>query len=138
MNRSPSTSPFRTTLGVHPADTGAARNDFVRWMDGAGVDEAVAGELAVVFSELAANAANASPGTEDPAEVSAWTEPDSVVIEISNRVGGVSRRRRRWDLSDPLRSGGRGLMIVRAYTDDIAFQATDDTVVVRCRRLLPR
>ena len=138
MTRFPTTSPFRTTLGVDPADTGAARNEFVRWMDGAGVDQDVAGELAVVFSELAANAANASPPTDGPAEVSAWTEPDSVVIEVSNRVGRVSRRRPRWDLSDPLRSGGRGLMIVRAYTDDIAFQATGDTVVVRCRRLLTR
>ena len=135
MNRSP-TSPFRTTLGIDPAGTGVARREFVRWMDGAGVDRDVAGELAVVVSELAANAANASPPTEDPAEVAAWTEPDSVVIEVSNRVGRMSRRRPRWDLRDPLRSGGRGLMIVRAYTDDIAFQATDDTVVVRCRRLL--
>ena len=136
MNRPPATSPFRTTLGVGPADTGTARSAFVAWMGGAGVDDDVAGELAVVFSELAANAAKASPPSDDPAKVAAWTEPDSVVIEVSNRVGTVPRRRPRWDLSDPLRSGGRGLMIVRAYTDDIAFQATGDTVVVRCRRLL--
>ena len=40
----------------------------------------------------------------------------------------------RWDLDDPLRGGGRGLLIVRAYTDTMEIDSVGGTVVVRCAR----
>ena len=90
----------------------------------------------MVFSELATNASRASNGSGRRAEANAWAESDSVLLEVANPVSASVAPPRRWDLDDPLRAGGRGLMIVRAYTDDISVSATDRTVTVRCRRFV--
>lgn len=88
-----------------------------------------------MFSELVSNAARAAARVDDVPQIDAWTEPDdSVVLEVSNAVPPGESPVTHWDLDDPLRAGGRGLVIVRAYTDVVEVDAEDHTVTVRCRR----
>jgi anti-sigma regulatory factor (Ser/Thr protein kinase) len=127
---------FRTDLATSPAECASSRDAFVRWLTSAGVEDGPRDELAVVFSELANNATRACAGSDRRAEANAWAESDSVLLEVANPVPSSVPPPRRWDMDDPLRAGGRGLMIVRAYTDDISVSATDQMVTVRCRRFV--
>jgi len=97
------------------------------WADGDGPDE-----LAVVVSELLANAVAAtSDGTY--VVVRACRDDDVVVLEVSNSYDGRPTGND-WDLDDLLRSGGRGLVIVRALTDWVELEHRNATTTVRCRK----
>lgn len=121
-----------------PADAGAipaARHAFESWLrqNGASADDVH--DMAVVLSELASNAAlGAAPGTT--ANIQASIEGGSVRLEVTNQVGEVEADAGRWDLDDPLRGGGRGLLIVRAYTDSLEVDSVGGAVIVRCARRL--
>ena len=114
----------------------ASRTSFEDWLSDVGIAEEPRDELAVVFSELVSNATRAAATTGEVPRVDAWTEPDSVVLEVSNPVRDGKTPVEHPHFRDPLRTGGRGLVIVRAYTDEVTVTATDHTVTVRCRRLL--
>jgi anti-sigma regulatory factor (Ser/Thr protein kinase) len=117
---------------------GQARHRFLRWLGQTEVDPETVEELAVVFSELAANAVAASPaGTR--AHLRAYGDDTAIVLEAVNgsprtneRLGGTP------DLTDPLRPGGRGLLIVKAYMDTVQVEPADHAngtgILVRCRR----
>jgi len=112
-----------------------ARRAFEGWLRDADVPADDAHDLTVVLSELASNAANgAAPGTD--ARVEAWLEGSVLHLDVANRVDETSADVRRWDLDDQLRGGGRGLLIVRAYTDSMEVDTVDGEVWVRCTRRL--
>ncbi len=114
-----------------------ARRGFVSWLEESEVYGEVADELAVAFSELVANAVDAAQGSDRQVTVGSWFDDDDIVLEVVNPIDPASPAViARWDLDDALRAGGRGLVIVRAYTDDVTVSSTADTVVVRCRRHL--
>ena len=133
-------TPFAEVLNgtTGQAQIGNARNRFGQWLVQVGIDDESAEELLIVFSELAANAVAASaPGTL--ARLRAHREETNVVLEAVNgspetipRDGGA------WDLADPLRPGGRGLLIVDEYMDNVQVEPADDLngILVRCRRSL--
>lgn len=108
------------------------RREFAEWLDDLGLGADAIDDLTVVFSELTANAVAGSP--DDKARVSARAELDEahVVIDISNATEGATAQVRRPDLADPLRSGGRGLMIVRALVDDLDVTRDGGDLAVRC------
>lgn len=114
-----------------PARLADARSAFATWLASVCPRSDRIDELLVVVSELGANAAEASPPSGPPATVEAWASAAEVRIEVVNRVD-ASPVDRVWDLEDPLRTGGRGLMIVSAFTDDVEVLAEGDTVRVRC------
>lgn len=121
-----------------PADTTAipaARRAFEGWLHENGASADDVHDLAVVLSELASNAAlGAAPGTT--AHIEASVEGGSVQLEVRNQVDRIDEDALRWDLDDPLRGGGRGLLIVRAYTDTLEVDSAGGTVIVRCSRRL--
>ena len=125
--------PFETPLEAVPAAVTPSRLAFRNWLGSLGVEEDTLEELIVVFSELVANAVDASPETEQ-VSAAACVNGGSVVIEVANALAESSEPVDRWDLDDPLRPGGRGLMIVRAYTDTMEIDVGDDMIVVRCER----
>ena len=94
--------------------------------------------MAVVLSELASNAVEGGDPEQPDAHVQAEVVDEVLEIVVSNRTPPAVKGVRRWDLDDTLRGGGRGLVIVRAYTDSLAVDSTGDLVSVRCtRRLQP-
>jgi len=125
---------FAWHLGTETGGISAAREAFDVWLQDAGATEEERGDLTVVVSELASNAVE---GTSDgSAEVRAWLRDGEIGLEVTNRVSDDHDDAQRWDLDDPLRGGGRGLLIVRAYTDSMQVHSSADSVVVRCTRRL--
>jgi anti-sigma regulatory factor (Ser/Thr protein kinase) len=112
-----------------------ARHQFSRWLEGTSVARHVWDELAVAFSELTANAVDASEDTSLDVGAQAWCEGSDLVLEVVNAAAGSGQPMRRWDLDDQLRSGGRGLGIVQALVDSVAVDRdAHGRLVVRCRR----
>lgn len=112
-----------------------ARRDFSRWLEQRRVARRISGELAIVFSELTANAVNAAEKVGRRVQARAWCEGPELVLEVVNPSPGSSKPTRRWDLDDQLRSGGRGLQIVHALVDSVESGGDGQgRVVVRCRR----
>lgn len=128
----------RFTWHLH-ADADAipeARHAFQDWLRGLGAGAEDVADMAVVLSELASNALAGAEGTDTGIDIRARIDGDELQLEVANQVGGAVDHVLRWDLDDPLRGGGRGLMIVRAYTDTLEIDSAGSTVTVRCTRRL--
>lgn len=128
---------FESAAGTDTAEVAEVRHDFTEWLARVDVDDEIVSDLAVAFSELVTNAAEASNGSGKPIATRAWFDDADLVLEVANTVPTATPPEiHRWDLDDPLRPGGRGLMIVQAYTDDLQVDVSGRTLIVRCRRHL--
>lgn len=124
---------FDSRLEATSVAVAESRDAFEAWLRTTDADHDVVDELMVVFSELVANAVQASPEGARGIGATAWVEDGSVVLCVTNPVVAptpVSEP----DLGDPLRTGGRGLLIVRAYTDKMRTEVADGAIVIRCER----
>lgn len=110
------------------------RDAFEVWMHTTQADENTMHELSIVFSEVMANAVRASPTVHHRIEASSWVEDGKIVLRIANLIVASSAPVTGPDLDDPLRTGGRGLLIVRAYTDTVRTELVGDTIAIRCER----
>lgn len=127
---------FARRLGAGTASISSARQAFDTWLREATDDEEILQEMSIVVSELASNALDGADPAQPDADVRAEVARDVLEVVVSNRTPADLTDIRRWDLDDTLRGGGRGLMIVRAYTDTLVVDSTGDTVRVRCTRRL--
>ena len=130
----PPTTRFPARGMASVADLSAVRAEFVAWLEGAGVVADRIDDLSVVLSELGANAVRETPDGADEACVTAAIDAGVLVMEVSNEVSPSSSTpsEHEWDLSDPLRTGGRGLLLVSAFVDDVDVDVVDRRLVVRC------
>ncbi len=127
-----------------------ARRRFEAWLDSVidgeaaepgpddpdGIAEAQ-GDLAVVFSELGANAVLAGPaGTRIGFQ--AMLVGRDFRLEVRNQVDSRAASALRWNLDDRLRIGGRGLLLVRAFTDSVDVSTAGDEVRVSVLRHIGR
>lgn len=110
----------------------AVRESFVEWLAGVTPSEDRIEDLSVVISELGANAVRGTPDGAEAATVSAWVDDDHIVLEVANRVEDLAVPDVDWDLEDPLRTGGRGLLLVSAFVDDVHVDVEGDVLVIRC------
>ena len=116
----------------HVSELGLARMILRQWLREQRADDQMTDEMLVVASELCTNAVqHASSGI---AEMRAWREDGSLVLEVEavDRPRGVSPIVR--DLEDPLAEGGRGMVIVERFCDDVALSLDGRRRTVRCRR----
>ncbi len=127
---------FRRHELANSAQLADTRWDFSAWLSSLCAETERVEELLVVVSELGANAVEASPSGGPPATIEAWLSRNELAIEVVNQVGSTPDGSS-WDLDDPLRTGGRGLMLVSAFTDDVEVEAEGETVRVRCVAELP-
>jgi anti-sigma regulatory factor (Ser/Thr protein kinase) len=117
-----------------------ARASFSDWMlTWAGGLEDFHEEMLIVLSELLANAVTASGEEAAEVTVRAWVQDGGLSVEVTNPMPpGSFMSVDIWDYDDPLRPGGRGLIIVNELVDEIEFSdRTDGALVVRCRRDVP-
>ena len=130
----PSTARFASRSLASVADLSAVRAEFVEWMRELGVDEDRIDDLSVVLSELGANAVRETPPDAEAAEISAAVDQGTVLIEVANDVSPDSAppSEHDWDLTDPLRTGGRGLLLVSAFVDEIDVDVVQRRLIVRC------
>ena len=127
---------FAWRLGSGPGSIKSVREAFDSWLRRATTDPELLEDMSVVISELVSNALDGAPPDEPDAEIRAEIDERVLHLVVSNRLADGVANIRHWDLEDPLRGGGRGLMIVRAYTDSVAVDSTGGAVRVRCTRRL--
>jgi len=122
-------------MSADRSEIGPARSALAQWLRAGLVDHDAAKDLTVVASELLANAIDASPGDATVA-LRGTRESGVVILEAINRVSEWVSPADRWDLDDPLRTGGRGLLIVSALVDHIEAEhdVANFCTVVRVRR----
>ena len=117
-----------------------ARASFADWMRSwaTGLQD-FQDEMLIVLSELLANAVAASGQHAAEVTVRAWVQGGALSVEVANAMPpGSFMPVDLWDYSDPLRPGGRGLIIVNELVDEVEFNdRTDGALVVRCRRAVP-
>jgi anti-sigma regulatory factor (Ser/Thr protein kinase) len=116
-----------------------ARHAFYGWLDDWLDDDDAAQDMVLVLSELLANAVDASPDPKAAIQVRGCTEDGrDVVVEVRNATERWVSAERRWDLDDPLRLGGRGLLIVGSLVDDLELEhdPRNRTTTVRALRAL--
>lgn len=132
MSVQPSTRRFPSRPVASLAALAAVREAFVEWLAGVTTSEDRIEDLSVVISELGANAVRGTPEGAEAATVAAWVDGDQVVLVVANRVDDVTVPDVDWDLEDPLRTGGRGLLLVSAFVDDVHVEVEGDVLVIRC------
>ncbi len=117
------------------ADLAVLRAEFGHWLRDLGLDDDKVDDLLVVISELAANAVRESAENAVPPTVEASFDAREIELAVANEVDVTSRRTPTggWDLEDPLRAGGRGLLVVSALVDEVDVQVDGQRLCVRCR-----
>lgn len=128
--RSTSTFPAQSISAV--SQLSELRTTFAEWLADAGVDSERLDDLSVVLSELGANAVRETPDGAQPADVSARLDGNRLELIVSNEVSPDAVAVEDWDLDDPLRTGGRGLLLVSAFVDEIDVDVIDRRLVVTC------
>lgn len=130
------TDPFGATYPTRTDALPLARRELASWLRAAGVPDDVSDELLVVLSELFSNAISASAGGHQEAAVDAEISARSVTLVVTNPPDSGFGSVDRYDYDDPLRPGGRGLLIVEALVDDLAVvpPSAHRSLSVRCRR----
>ncbi len=136
MSLQPSTRRFSARPVPSLAALASVRESFVEWLSGATTSEETVEDLSVVISELGANAVRGTPEGREPATIAAWVEDERLVLEVANHVEEITVPDADWDLEDPLRTGGRGLLLVSAFVDDVHVDVEGDLLVIRCTTAL--
>lgn len=136
MSVQPSTRRFSSRPLASLGALATVREEFAAWLGGLTTSEEKVEDLSVVISELGANAVRGTPDGREPATVGAWVEERDdqrlVVLEVANHVEEVTIPDADWDLEDPLRTGGRGLLLVSAFVDDVHVEVEGDLLIIRC------
>ncbi|HEX4867270.1 MAG TPA: ATP-binding protein [Acidimicrobiales bacterium] len=139
MSGEPDGQEFFATYRPDTAVLAEAREAFERWMGPEPALSQLREEMLVVLSELLSNAINASRDPLDAVAARAWHEGSEMVLEVTDPASAAFEPTIAWDYDDPLRPGGRGLIIVESLVDDIAIAPPDDShpLRIRCRRSVP-
>lgn len=106
------------------------RGDVAEWLIDKGTSRDLCERVALVLSELATNAVQASPGV--PYNVRVSTDEGAVTVAVTSKtLPGRSPPRDSWGPPTLLATRGRGLLIVSEISDEVVVDLpSDDTVVV--------
>jgi len=112
------------------------RRELRAWLAGCVAPETIVHELVLATDELCANAVEAADG--GMVQIDARCDGSAIHLAVSNAGNaddGIGRDPD--DGEDALQERGRGLTIVRAFTDSLAIVNVDGRTVARAVRLLP-
>ena len=124
------------SLPRQPSTVACARGVLDAFLTLTGTTQKCRDELAVIISEACANAVEHSePGSV--VDISVDVEDHECVLEVGNG-GDIAGVEIRWPPADPLRIGGRGLLLVAALADTAVFApAPPGQVLLRVTKHLP-
>ena len=129
-DRPPAGDAFSLRLGRVPAAVRLARHRLRRWLEGAGVDDDDATDIALACSEACANAVeHPLRAARQRFEVEATRTPGQVTLRVRD-FGGWSPGR-----ADGY-TRGRGLAIIRRVMDETEVVRTDGGTTLVMRRAL--
>ena len=114
----------------------SARRDVLAWLSDLDADEATKDRAALIVSELATNALQASPGRTYTVRVA--RDDEYVSISVRNHASDSRPPTRdRWHFADRSALRGRGLAIVTSLADEVTVDGDQSEVVVTARIRLP-
>ena len=109
----------------------AARKDVVGWLLDCGFDRDLRDRAAMVVSELATNAVQASPGVAYAVQLRREGDRSATLAVTSHTDFQRPPPRQHWGPTSILAARGRGLKIVEALADGVEVDLpSSDTVVV--------
>ena len=114
------------------------RRELAAWLAASGTPSSIAEELVLAADELCANAVEAADG--GMVQLAVQHDGSAVHLAVSNAGNtepDLSRLDEVAEPGAPLQDRGRGLNIVRAFTDSLAIVNVDGRTVARVVRLLP-
>ena len=97
----------------------AARHDLIDWLTERGYDQELRDRAALVLSELATNAVQASPGSDYGVRARTGGDGSAVMTVTSHTEFEQPPPREHWGPATALALRGRGLMIVDEVADDV-------------------
>jgi anti-sigma regulatory factor (Ser/Thr protein kinase) len=107
-----------------------ARHDVLACLRKWGADESVMDRAALIVSELATNALQASPGSEYGVQISRVDSKFAAIAVRNTTSGTVPPPPEHWQPVDHTALRGRGLSIVSALSDDVTVENLDGEVIV--------
>jgi len=112
------------------------RRELADWLDECATPQGIVDELVLATDELCANAIDAAEG--GMIQLDARCDGSAVHLAVSNAGHALPELSRpEEEPEDALLDRGRGLTIVRAFTDSLAIVNVDGRTVARAVRLLP-
>ncbi|MGZ4673771.1 MAG: ATP-binding protein [Ilumatobacteraceae bacterium] len=115
-----------------------ARRDVLAWLTDVGADESTKERAALIVSELATNALQASPGRMYRVRVALDGDGCASISVRNHTTGGRPPARDRWQFADRSALRGRGLAIVTSLAEEVSVNDdADGEVVVTARIRLP-
>lgn len=132
MSVQPPTTVFPTQRMGAVSQLAQVRARFMEWLREAEVDSERIDDFSVVLSELGANAIRETPDGALRPDVTASIVGSTLELTVTNEVAPDSGPADDWDLGDPLRTGGRGLLLVSAFVDSVDVDVAGRRLVVRC------
>jgi anti-sigma regulatory factor (Ser/Thr protein kinase) len=115
----PLLGPLEHRFSPSLAALSVARHFLDDWLRHQGVDDADAGDLLVVMSELGTNAVRMASGAARGVVLRARVEGDGVVVEVEDDGSGLTLPTRLEDVPPADRDDGRGLFLARSLSDEI-------------------
>ena len=136
--RSPSTlplhalAPFGHQFSPQPAAVPLARHLLRDWLRLVPVESDAIDSLLLAVSELTSNAVRHGTGAPGSIHLRAWTEADTVLVEVSDDGGSITwADQHNSELPDPHAERGRGLFLVRELADEMSTRLDGGRSVVR-------
>ena len=122
---------WRSLFPATVASVGGARRAAVEELAKQGIGEDLRERVALVVSELSANAAQASTSEEFELSITVEHEPDRVRCTVINEAAaGDLPPRDAWRLDDLLARRGRGLGLVDAIAEDVDVRTSGPDLII--------
>ena len=124
--------PFEHRLSRSMAAVSVSRGLLREWLTRVPVDADAIHDLLLAATELCANAVEHATWQGAGVVMRARTEGSDVVLEVEDDGGGLSWPMLALEPPDPRAEHGRGLWLVRTFTDQVAPVVLGDRTVIRC------
>ena len=124
--------PFEHRLSPSMAAVSVSRGLLREWLVRVPVDPDAIHDLLLAATELCANAVEHATWEEGGVVVRAFTSGSDVVLEVEDDGGGLAWPVLALEPPDPEAEHGRGLWLVRTFTDEVTPQTAGAHTVIRC------
>ena len=124
--------PFEHRLSHSMAAVSVSRGLLREWLVRVPVDADAIHDLLLAATELCANAVEHATWESGGVVLRARTEEADVVIEVEDDGSGLLWPRFALEPPDPRAEHGRGLWLVRTFTDELTSDTSTGRTVIRC------